>query len=281
MKNLNRIMVAIDGSETSQNAASIAIHIAKSLKLDIHGLYVVDEELVMNDYANYQAELGNVGKPISRTDRAVLFEERGYNVLQRLQSRCQESGVPVTIQVDLGGVPEIILQQAVRACLLVLGRRGNGHASSPGYLGHNFRRIVHRARQPRLVGGDKQIHLERLLFAYNGQPHARKVLAWAARLQRCLSSEMMVLGVQESDDANSSRNWFEEIKTQLSQSNLKDFHLLTRYGKPSTEIVEVASESKADLILMGGYRHRVLLEWLTGSTVDTVLRNTPLSVLIV
>ncbi|TET70766.1 MAG: universal stress protein [Candidatus Aminicenantes bacterium] len=78
-----------------------------------------------------------------------------------------------------------------------------------------------------------------------------------------------------------TRKWFEEIKTQLSQSNLKDFRLLTQYCKPSTEIVEMASESKADLILMGGYRHRVLLEWLTGSTVDAVLRNTPLSVLIV
>jgi nucleotide-binding universal stress UspA family protein len=34
------------------------------------------------------------------------------------------------------------------------------------------------------------------------------------------------------------------------------------------------------LIIMGGYRHGAVLEWLVGSTVDQVLCHTPLPVLV-
>jgi nucleotide-binding universal stress UspA family protein len=37
---------------------------------------------------------------------------------------------------------------------------------------------------------------------------------------------------------------------------------------------------QADLIVMGRHRHAALLEWLTGSTVDRVLRGTQLPVLL-
>jgi nucleotide-binding universal stress UspA family protein len=54
---------------------------------------------------------------------------------------------------------------------------------------------------------------------------------------------------------------------------------LHRLGQPAREIVAVAEENQADLIVMGRYRHTALLEWLMGSTVDRVLRGTELPVL--
>jgi nucleotide-binding universal stress UspA family protein len=41
-----------------------------------------------------------------------------------------------------------------------------------------------------------------------------------------------------------------------------------------------AALNQVDLIVMGGYRHTVAMEWLVGSTADQVLCTSPLPVLI-
>jgi hypothetical protein len=122
--------------------------VAKLFCLKILGLYVVDEELVVNDYADYQKELGIEELSLPRPEKAALFETRGHEVLQWLKSRCEESGVRVTTEIGVGGVPDMILNQDKEVSLLALGRRGNGHPAEPDYLGTNFRRIAHRLNTP-------------------------------------------------------------------------------------------------------------------------------------
>jgi len=124
----NRILIATDGSDAVQSVINIAIRIAKTQALEIQGVYVVDEELILDDFSNYQEELGNTEQAMSRIDRAARFEERGHSVLLGLETRCLASGLPFTVEIELGGVPELILQEAAHAQMLVLGRRGHSHA---------------------------------------------------------------------------------------------------------------------------------------------------------
>jgi len=276
----NRILIAIDGSDAVQSVINLAIRIAKAQALEIQGLYVVDEELILEDFSNYQIELGNTEQAMSRTDRAARFEERGHSVLQRLETRCLASGVPITVEMELGGVPELILKQAAHAQMLVLGRRGHSHANDLKHLGHNFLAIAHRVHLPMLVGGNEQPQPQRLLLAYNGQAHSQDALAWAARLQHSLSAEVMVVAIKEEDEDDLHQNWLEQIKMSLDQSDLTDYQLLVQRGQPTEGIVATVSEKEADLIVMGGYRHKALLEWLIGSTLDAVLRLTSVPVFI-
>jgi nucleotide-binding universal stress UspA family protein len=67
------ILVALDGSPSAQAAASVAFEIAQSQNLRIQGLYVVDDTLVLNMYANYQAELGSTREIASEADFVQLF----------------------------------------------------------------------------------------------------------------------------------------------------------------------------------------------------------------
>jgi nucleotide-binding universal stress UspA family protein len=278
---LTKILLAIDGSEISRNTTSIAIQIAQILSIEIFGLYVIDEELVMNDYADYGKELGINEPSFSRGDRAALFEKRAQEVLQWLTSKCQGSSVGVATEIGLGGVTEMILNQAQKASIMAIGRRGNGHHDSSDYLGKNFRHIAHRTNLPLLVGGDSRKPIKKLLLCYNGGERSQKALAWAKQLQSRGGIDALALVVQEDDGAHSAGVWAESIKSQLSQTRIKNFRLITRKGNPPDEIVKAAVKNESDLIVIGGYRHKPPLEWLTGSTADAVLRNTPLSVLIV
>lgn len=272
-KGTSEILVAQDGSTSALAAAAIAIQIAQSQELSVHGVYVVDETLALDIYADYRRELDSDNDPSSRAELLAWLEEQGDAALQRLEVRCQAAGVPLMAELVAGSVPEMVLRASKQARLLAIGRQGHGHKRDPHHLGQNFRTIAHHTHLPLVIGGDEERKVRRLLLAYDGSKHAQPALAWASSLQRTLPAEVVVLAVQENG-LQSTTEWLEEARAQLA--GCKCLH---RLGQPASNIVAVAQENHADLIVMGRYRHTVLLEWFLGSTVDRVLRGTHLPVL--
>lgn len=272
-RGMNQIVVAQDGSSAALSAAGIAIQIARSQALSVHGLYIVDETLALDTYADYRRELENDGAPASRAELLTWFAEQGDAALQKLTVRCQAAGVPVTAELLAGGVPKMVLHASEQARLLAIGRRGHSHEGDPGHLGRSFRAIAHHAHLPLVIGGSEERTVRRLLLAYDGSARARSALSWASSLQRTLPAEVVVVAVQENG-LQSTSEWLEEARAQLSGCQC-----LHRRGQPTSEIVAAAEETQADLIVMGRYRHTALLEWLIGSTVDRVLRGTQIPVL--
>jgi nucleotide-binding universal stress UspA family protein len=274
------ILVAADGSPAAEGAASVAIQIAASQNLAIHGLYVVDEALALDSvYAGFQRELGRSAAITSRTELLGQLEAQGHVVLEWLEMQCQAAGVPITTDILFGGVPELALREAGKAHLLALGRRGHGHADNPAHLGRNFQAIARRVDRPILVGGDEECAVHRLLLAYNGSERARKALAWASRLQESLPAEIAVVAVQETD-ADLPGQWLQEAQAALPRLHFDICWCLERRGTPAAEIVAVAGEIETDLIVMGRYGHSAFIERLAGSTVGDVLKATRLPVLI-
>ena len=272
-KGTGEILVAQDGSKSALTAADIAIQIAQSQNLSVHGLYVVDETLALDTYADYRPELGSDREPASRAELLNWFQEQGEAALQLLEARCRAAGVPVRAEVLAGGVPEILLGKSEQAQLLAIGRRGHGHAGDAHHLGRSFRAVAHHAHLPLVIGGDEERTVRRLLLAYDGTKHAQVALAWASLLQRTLPAQVAVVAVQENG-IQSADEWLEEARAHLSGCQC-----LPRLGQPASNIVAVAEETQADLLVMGRYRHTALLEGLLGSTVDRVLRGTQLPVL--
>jgi nucleotide-binding universal stress UspA family protein len=281
MSNINdsskTLLVADDGSPAAQAAANVALQLAQSRDVLVRGLYIVDEALILDTYADYRKELDNVPEVASRDDLITCFKKQGESALRELEARCQAAQVAATTDLLFGGVPEMVLREAGQAQLLALGRRGHGHADDTGHLGHNFRAIAHYTSQPMVVGGDEERRVQHLLLAYNGE-HAQHALAWTNLLQRTLHSEVLVLSVKEN--GHTSQNKSSEMVDQLNQSGLSNYRFLSRKGQPASQIVAAAAENEIDLIVMGRYRHTALLEWLAGSTLDRVLRHTPLPVLV-
>jgi len=282
------ILVADDFSVESRAAADAALQIARNQDLTIEGLYVVEEVLALDTYANYHAELSVLSngsndsgrEPTSRAELVNWFENQGKVALNWLESAGTEAGVPVTTKLLAGGVSELVLRDAAQARLLAIGRRGHSHKDDSESLGHNFRKIAHHVHLPMLVGGRETPSLHRLLLAYHGQAHANEALAWTAKLQRDLSAEVIVLSVLEDSESHQEGVNLEEIKEKLAHSDLAAYRFLTGQGRPAVEMATAAAANGVDLIILGHYRHSALVEWLVGSTVDRLLRATSLPVLI-
>lgn len=274
-KETGEILVAQDGSPAALAAAAVGIQIARSEALPVRGLYVVDETLALDIYANYRRELGSDNDPASRAELLTWLEEQGDAALQRLAVRCQADGVPLTAELVAGAVPEMILRASEQAQLLAIGRRGHVHEDDSGHLGRSFRSVAHRAHLPIVIGGNQNRTVRRLLLAYDGRKHAKSALAWASQLERTLPADVTVVAVQENG-LQAPEEWLAETRSQLASPLC-----VPRLGQPAREIMAVAEQTEADLIVMGRYRHPALLEWLVGSTVDRVLRGTEIPVMIV
>jgi len=282
------ILVAEDYSTEARAAADAALQIARIQGLAIRGLYVVDEVLALDTYANYHAELpllsrtsdGVRREPTSRAELMSWFETHGQVALNWLQAACDQAGVVATTSLLAGGVPEMIIRKASQAQMLAFGRRGHCHKDDAKSLGHNFRKIAHQVHLPMLIGGTTTPVLHRLLLAYHGLAHADEALAWAARLQRGLAAEVIVLSVCEDKQTCLSGISLEEIKGRLVNSGLSAYRFLIGQGRPSNAMAAAAAANDVDLIILGHYRHGALVEWFVGSTVDRLLRATSLPLLI-
>ena len=275
----NSILIALDGSPASQAAARVAVQIAGGQHLSAYGIYVADlMTLLGGNFGDYHAELGNFWEPHSEPEAIELFERHGRMALRSLKEICLHEKVPVQTDIIFGGVPEQILSRAEHVRLVSLGRRGFRHASEPQHLGSNFRYIVHHVHRPIITAGDFALPIHHILLACNGNRRADDLLSWASHLQHATGCKITALNVSENGDLPASNQL--SILDHLDQHGLIYDRLVIRTGEPADEIVAVAEEFEVQLILMGGYQHGALLESLLGSTIDTVLRHTPLPVFI-
>lgn len=273
------ILVALDGSRPSRAAASIAIQIAQHEHLAIHALYIVDPLLVVETKVNLEDELGYRPSEVITSDEAAkLLETQGDEALRWIEDLCRAAGVQVEAELIFGGIRDLLIPKAEEAQMLAIGRRGRTHRDEVGQLGSHFPTIAHHVHSPMLVGGDSTKEVKTILLAYDGKPSTQRALSWTYTLQQVLQSRVLVLSVVEDD---APARWPDEIKERIGESNLADYRFISSAGEPATEIMTTATKEEADLIVMGSYRHARLVEWLTGSTLDQVLRNTPLPVFVV
>lgn len=270
------ILVGVDGSEAARAAALTAIQVGNTLGWAVHALYVVEESLVMDPYANIHHELERPDAPQSRQERLAWLQEQGERALAWIVEEAATRGVLVETEIVFGGMPDVLLQEAEKAELLALGRRGNGHAGRSEHLGRNFRTIARHSPRPLLVGGEQTGPVRRLLLAYDGEEDTEQALRWAAAWQKQIPLVVEVLVVD--DDA--PPGWVANLNSRVTHGDLVVERFLVEQGNPAERIVATLQHERADALLMGSYDHIGLVEWFTGSTLDQVLRQTTLPVFV-
>jgi len=274
----NRILLAVDGSQSSKAAVYAAAQIASAIGWSLHALYVVDVTQVFEIYGDTSKELSELVDNTRNEQQMTLFEEQGTLVLAEIEGLCQKMGLLVTTEMIFGGIPDTILRTAKQYSLLALGRRGNRHEKDTQHLGSNFQHIAHHIHLPLLIGGNDttQQKFQRILLAYDGSELSRKALTWTENLQK-MFGEVIVLSVE--DEHRKDHTWLESRQKEITESTLTHYEFIADQGEAGKMIASIASSRQADLILMGAYQHTQLLEWTKHSVIDNVLREVNLPVL--
>jgi nucleotide-binding universal stress UspA family protein len=130
------------------------------------------------------------------------------------------------------------------------------------------------------------IDLRTILHPTDFSDRSTNALYMACALARDYSARLIVLHVGERSMVYTDGylpvtrdDIFEEDKHQLDQLEIPDTSIQVERcfaeGTPATEILRVAQELEADLIVMGTHGRTGLSRWLLGSVAEQVMRKAP------
>jgi nucleotide-binding universal stress UspA family protein len=127
-----------------------------------------------------------------------------------------------------------------------------------------------------LAAPGKSCKLERLLLAYDGSLKAREALFLAAYFSSRWNLPLTVVTVRNGRRASKILN---NAKEYLTKRGIQPQCQLVQ-GEESRVILQIARKIGASLIIMGGYGFSPVMEVVLGSTVDAVLRESDIPVLV-
>lgn len=143
------------------------------------------------------------------------------------------------------------------------------------------------------------IQFNKILVAVDFSEHSQVAVGYAAELSRAFDAEVILCHVVEQADMLSQLppsgeayfppNWSqiqerdarEECERLLREAGIERSRVVIRAGTPFLEVVRLARDEQADLILVGTHGRGAIAHMLLGSVAETIVRNAPCPVLTV
>jgi nucleotide-binding universal stress UspA family protein len=270
---IKNILVPLDGSEHSNTALQYGLWLAKKFDGTLFGQHVIDAISVESTfYHDLSGSLGFEPYLDFSTRMRDALEERGKSILEEFTRLCRENGVRNVTFLDTGVVPNEICERAKVADLLVLGHRGVTEEFSTGLLGSTAESVTRKSPRPVFVSPKRFKEVEHPLLAYDGSQRASSAMEAAAEFCSRLGLPLTVLHVAKRDETGEKA--LGEAQAYLESYGIQVAYELAR-GYPEEKILEHLIKFHYDLLFIGAYGHRRIIEMVLGSTTEYVLRKSP------
>jgi nucleotide-binding universal stress UspA family protein len=270
---IKNILVPLDGSEHSRAALDYAIWITKKFDGTLFGQHIIDTISIEGTF--FHDISGSLGfEPyldFSSKMREIL-EERGKAILDDFVARCEKEGIRYTTVLDMGLIANEICDRAKVSDLVVIGHRGVNEEFSTGLLGTTAETITRKSPRPVFVSTKQFKAIDRPLLAYDGSQRASSAMESAAEFCTVLHLPLTVLAISKEES-------LAQTNLQQARSYLSSYAIEVKYesarGYPEQKIVEYLVTMNHDLLFIGAYGHRRIINMVLGSTTEYVLRNSP------
>lgn len=270
---IKNILIPLDGSKHAQAALDYGLWIAEKFKGTLFGQHVIDAVSIEGTF--FHDVSGSMGfEPYLdfSTKMREALEQRGKAILEEFQQRCQAKAVRCETFLDMGIVPNEICERSKLADLVILGHKGINEEFSTGLLGSTAESVTRKCPRPVIVSTKRFKEIERPLLAYDGSQRASSAMESAAEFCTQLRLPLTVLYVPKDDKRGESV--IKEATSYLNSYGIEARYELAR-GYPEQKIVEYLVNFDYDLLFIGAYGHRRIIEMVLGSTTEYVLRKSP------
>jgi nucleotide-binding universal stress UspA family protein len=281
---LRHILWACDFSSCSVGAMRFVIPLARAYGSDITALHVMPTTVPPGAGA------------ASLTNPALLLPHLHHDVsvsLNRCVGPAIGASVPTRIALREGKpVDEILgLAASLPADLIALGTHGQG-AFARSVLGSVAEAILGRARCPVLAVPTRALPpsgplFKTVLWATDFSSHATLARRYALRLAAKSHARLLLLHVVEGDTFLSDDERGREAQQRLHETVVAardagcEAEAMVTIGRASREVLRIARERAADLVVMGIQGSHALHTLFFGSTAHRVVRDAPCAVLAV
>ncbi|MBN2439192.1 MAG: universal stress protein [Deltaproteobacteria bacterium] len=277
---IQNILIPTDGSDYGKTAIAYGIYIARKLDAQLIGLHVVDIRIIRGPV--FTDISGSVGLPPYQEFLPAIesgLEAKADAILHDFREQCEAAGIhPETMKVT-GVIDETIIEAGQKYCdWILLAQRGEHfHIGSGAILGSTAQSVVRRSGKPVLVTPKYFREIESTAVAYDGSAPAHKALKLAAELSERTAWPLSVVIITSDPSLG-------EKTSKQAEEFLASFKIdsATRIipGKEDKELLKFIREGTVELLIMGAYGHNRFRELLVGSTTSSVIRKSPIPVLL-
>ena len=284
MPQIESILCPVDFSDFSVNAYEYALSLAWRYKATLflqHVLYPLSES-----FAAYGSETDGCQKACQRL-RADAEEK-----LQQFAKRHATNKIRPQCFVQDGSVTDLILSLAkTRAVnLIVMGTHGL-RGIDRLMVGSVTHRVLRRAPCPVLAvrkpahhltssaHDPEPVHLRKMLLCADFSDHAHRASEYAVSMAKEYGAELMLLHVLEDVPRSADLEIaIEKVAKQLKESIAPETRegctvkVIVRIGKAYQQIIQLALEAQADLVIMGVRGRGALDTAIFGSTTQRVIQ---------
>ena len=143
MDTFRRILIATDGSESSEHAIRTGLELAKIVGADVTALNVVEDPILLSTPAD--SHMMNL---------YTLLEQEGKESVKRVRDIGESVGVNVDVKVVSGNPAKVIVDEGARYDLIVIGTLGRSGIAKL-LIGSVAEKVVKLAKCPVLVVREK------------------------------------------------------------------------------------------------------------------------------
>ncbi len=290
-----KILVALDGSQPSEQILPYARHLAKRLNIPVALLQVIEPEALIPLVA---------GKPERYPE--VLAAQRGTigAYLNRVATSFSTSS-SVDCLVEVGKPAEIIVDKAAADVGTLIAMTTHGRSGVQRWLlGSVAAKVLHATRNYLLLvrakktGSPEEMLLKSILVPLDGSELAESVIPDVIELAKKMDAEIILArafrlplndynegygsdeGVWDMvrDDA---RNYLEEKVKQLKSKGAERVTSLLLEGYAAGSIIDLAQKTPQSLIAMCTHGRSGVGRWVLGSVTDRVVRHSGDPVLVI
>jgi nucleotide-binding universal stress UspA family protein len=294
---LEAILCPVDASEVSRGALGYAIALATQYSARLRVLEVVSHPSLPAAIA-----------PSAVTGLTVEMRKTLVEELEKLVQPALAAGVATDVRLEEGYVVAEILEggRAFAADLIVMGTHGRSGFDRI-VLGSVTEKVLRKADCPVLTvpplsrhAADKPIRFRCILCAVDFSEPSTTAVDYAASFASHAGARLVLINILDwpVTDAGPAdarvpmldtfrREWevkaAEELRKAVPAETRRGAQVeeIVAIGKPSREILRVAAEVGADLIVMGGHGRGALERAMLGSTAHYVVRHAVCPVLTV
>jgi nucleotide-binding universal stress UspA family protein len=270
---IKNVLIPLDGSEHSKTALEYAVWITEKFDGTLFGQHIIDTISIEGTFFHdISGSLGFEPYLDFSTKMREVLEERGKTILDNFAEHCRQKGIRHQTFLGMGLIANEICERSKVADLVVIGHRGVNEEFSTGLLGTTAESITRKCPRPIFVSTKRFQNINRPLLAYDGSQRASTAMESAAEFCSLLHLPLTVLTIAKEKS-------LAEGILQQAKSYLHSYAIETRFeidrGYPEQKIIDYLTNFDYDLLFIGAYGHRRIIEMVLGSTTEYVLRNTP------
>ena len=283
-----RILLAIDGSEQSYEAARALAHLAAPERLIVlHALDVPKPA--------YPMMVPEAAQDLYRIVEGDMREE-GERLLSRAASILPEGVGPVENRLEIGTPAEVIVSSAERERidLVVMGARGLSPTKEIVF-GSVSHRVATHASSAVLTVPSPMPALRTVLLAIEGREDADRAIAFFIMkpFKHAVAVDVLtVLSLPSGPSQTAASESMKDVAFRSAQRFAEDIAArlstvqccavpVTKMGSPAATILQHAEDLRPDLIMVGSHTGTTLSRFLLGSVSHKILHTSRRPVLII